>query len=127
MSIINVPFIHTVSFVQSIRLFQNDIIDQLDPDVVDQLDPGILQQLRDGVIDKIPEDAVDKLPTSVRERIPDGLIKFASDNPALAIIFAIIGVLAILGFLFSIFKSAIKQAVFWGVLAAVAWFLFAKQ
>ena len=101
-----------------------DLIDDIPPDVIDQIPDSVIDQLRDGVIDKIPDDIVDQLPTSVTDRIPDGLLESASANPVLAGILIVVGVLALIVFVFGIVKSAIKAAVFGGVLAAAAWYWY---
>lgn len=96
------------------------IVDSIPEDVLERLPEDVRQQLEDGVIDKIPQDIVDKLPEGLRDSIPSGLIEAATSNP----LFAVIGVLAIIGFVYGVVKSAFKAAVFFGVLAALAWFLF---
>jgi len=50
-----------------------------------------------------------------------------SSNRALAAILAVVGVLALIGFLFAIFRSALKLALFWGAVAVVAWLFFFRQ
>jgi CHASE2 domain-containing sensor protein len=70
---------------------------------------------------------VDQLPQSVQDKIPNSLLDLASSNPKFAAVLAVIGVLAVVGFVFSIFKSAIKMAIFWGLVAAGAWFFFFQQ
>ncbi|NNC76227.1 MAG: hypothetical protein HKN93_12050 [Acidimicrobiia bacterium] len=111
--------------------FQNETVEDIPEDLVDDIPEDVLQQLKDGVIDKIPDDVLDDLKTrfgeSVTDRLPPDLVQFATDNPTLAAIFAVIGVLAILGFIWGVVKSAVKVAVFFGILAAIAWFLFAQQ
>ena len=108
-------------------LWFQGVIEDLPPEVVDQLPDDVVQQLRDGVIDKIPEDVVDGLPESVQDRIPEGLVDFASSNTGLAIGLGVIGVLAVLGFIWGVQKAANKAVVFFGVVGAVAWFLFFQQ
>ena len=98
------------------------IVDRIPDEVFERLPADIQRQLREGTLDKIPQDAIDKLPAGMRDSIPPGLVEAAASNP----LFAIIGVLALLGFVYGIVKSAIKAAVFFGVLAALAWFLFLK-
>jgi len=104
-----------------------DAIEDLPPEVVDQLPDDVVQQLRDGVIDKIPEDVVDRLPDSMQDQIPEGLVDFASSNTGLAIALAVIGVVAVLGFIWGVQKAALKAVVFFGVVGAVTWFLFFQQ
>ncbi|MFQ5554824.1 MAG: hypothetical protein ACE5GC_05570 [Acidimicrobiia bacterium] len=112
--------IRLVSWVQSLT-------EEIPPDVAEQLPDDVLQQLRDGVIDKIPEDVVDRLPDAVQDRIPEGLLDLASSNNTFTIVLAIAGVLAVVGFVWGIAKSAIKAALFFALAAAVAWFLFFQQ
>ena len=98
------------------------VIDKIPEEVLDKLPEDIQRQLEDGTIDKIPQDIVDKLPEGLRDSVPSGLIDAASANP----LFAVIGVLALVGIGYGIMKSAVKAIVFFAVLAAVAWFLFLK-
>lgn len=99
-----------------------DVVDELPPDVVEDLDPSVLEELRG--LDQIPESLKDRIPSDVLDRIPSGLVDFASDNPTLAIILAIVGVLAVAGFVWGVARSAFKAAVFFGVVAAGAWYWF---
>lgn len=96
------------------------VADKIPEEVLDRLPEDVRQKLEDGVIDKIPEDVADTLPEGLRESIPPGLIEAASANP----LFAVIGVLALVGFGYGVFKSAIKSAAFFGAVAALAWFFF---
>jgi hypothetical protein len=98
------------------------VVDKIPEEVLEKLPADIRQQLEDGVIDKIPQDIVDKLPEGLRDSVPSGLVDAASANP----MFAVIGVLAVLGFGYGIFKSAMKAAVFFALLAVIAWFFFLK-
>ena len=98
------------------------VVDNIPEEVLERLPDDVRQQLEDGVIDKIPQDIVDRLPEGLQDSIPSGLIEAATSNP----LFAVIGVLAIIGFGYGVVKSAFKAAVFFGVLAAVAWFLFLR-
>ena len=54
--------------------------------------------------------------------MPSGLIDATSANP----LFAVIGVLALIGFGYGVMKSAMKAVVFFALLAAIAWFFFLK-
>ena len=116
-----------------LTLFQT--VEELPDEVVEELPPTVLQQLRDGIIDKIPEDVVNDLSDSARdaliervpEFVPDSVLAAVGDNPLLAIVLAIAGVIAVGGFLWGVSKSAIKAVLFFGVIAAIAWFLFAQQ
>ncbi len=98
------------------------IVDKIPEEVLDRLPDDIRQQLEDGVIDKIPQDVVDKLPEGLRDSLPTDLIEAASANP----LFAVIGVLALIGFGYGVFKSAMKAVVFFAAVAAIAWFFFLK-
>lgn len=97
-------------------------VDKIPEEVLDRLPDDVRQKLEDGVIDKIPEEVVERLPENLQDKIPPGLIEAASANP----VFALIGVLALAGFAYGVFKSAMKAAVFFGALAALAWFLFLR-
>lgn len=96
------------------------VVDSIPEEVLERLPEDIRQQLEDGVIDKIPQDVLDKLPEGLRDSVPPGLIEAATSNP----LFAVIGVLALAGFVYGVVKSAVKAAAFFGILAALAWFLF---
>lgn len=101
---------------------QSTVSEKIPEEVLERLPDDIRQKLEDGVIDKIPQDVIDRLPEGLRDSVPPGLIEAASSNP----LFAVIGALALLGFIYGVFKSAIKAAVFFGALAAIAWFLFLR-
>lgn len=113
----------TLSFAQTAA----DNTEGIPEDVLERLPADIVQKLKDGIIDRIPEDIVDALPDQVADRIPANLIDFASSNPTLAVILAIIGVLAVIGFVYGVMKSAMKVVVFSGVAAALAWYFFFQQ
>ena len=98
------------------------VTDKIPEEVLEKLPEDIRRQLEEGAIDKIPQDIVDKLPEGLRDSVPTGLIEAASANP----LFAIIGVLALIGFGYGVVKSATKAVVFFAVLAAIAWFFFLK-
>ena len=98
------------------------VVDSIPEEVLERLPEDIRQQLEDGVIDKIPQDIIDKLPEGLQDSIPPGVIEAAAANP----LFAVIGVLAVLGFGYGVVKSAVKAAVFFGILAVIAWFLFLR-
>ncbi len=114
-------------------LFQD--VDDLPPEVVEELPSDVLENLRDGVIDKIPEDVVDSLSDSARdalidqfpEFVPESVIDAVTSNPLLAVVLAIAGVAAVAGLFWGITKAAMKAVVFFGIVAVVAWFLFAQQ
>ncbi len=96
-------------------------LDQIPDDVLDRLPDNVVDQLRDGVIDKIPADLIDQLPVSVTDRIPAGLLESASADPVLAAILIGVGALAVLIFLFGVFKSAFKAAFLAAVVGGGAW------
>jgi len=98
------------------------IVDSIPEEVLEKLPEDVRRQLEDGTIEKIPQEVVDKLPESLQDSVPTGLIEAASANP----LFAVIGVLAVIGFAYGVAKSAVKAVVFFAALAAVAWFLFLK-
>ncbi len=102
-------------------------IEDLPPDVVDKLPPEIVNQIKDGLLDKIPDDVVSQLPASIQDKIPDGLLQAASSNPGFQKVLLAIGVLAVLGFIVGLLKSAIKWVVISGILAVGAWYLFFQQ
>ncbi|NND04580.1 MAG: hypothetical protein HKN91_17530 [Acidimicrobiia bacterium] len=97
-------------------------VDSIPEEVLERLPEDIRQKLEDGIIDKIPEDIVDRLPEGLQDRVPPGLIEAASSNP----LFAVIGVLAVIGFGYGVVKSAMKAAGFFAVVAVIAWFLFLR-
>ena len=117
-----------------LRAVSQDVED-LPPEVVEELPPDVVQNLRDGVIDKIPEDIVDSLSDSARdtlidqfpEFVPDGFVEAVASNPLLAVVLALAGVAAGAGFFWGISKAAIKAVVFFGIVAVIAWVLFAQQ
>lgn len=96
-------------------------IEDLPPEVVENLSDDIVQQLRDGVIEKIPEDAFDLLPARLQDLVPAGLVE---TSPKFALVLAAIGVLGVIGLVYSIVKSTIKIAVLSGVVAFGAWYFF---
>lgn len=98
------------------------VVDRIPEDVLERLPEDVRRQLEDGTIDKIPQDIVDRLPESLRDSVPSSLIDAASANP----LFAVIGVLALIGFGYGVAKSAMKAVVFFAVVAAIAWFFFLK-
>jgi len=112
--------------IRLVAWFQSTI-EELPPDVVEQLPDDVVTDLRDGIIDKIPEDVIERLPESVQDRVPDSLIEFTSANTGFAAFLAVVGVLAIAGFVWGVAKSAVKAAVLSGVVAAAAWYLFFQQ
>ncbi len=110
-------------------------VEDLPPEVVEELPSDVVQDLQDGVIEQIPEDVIDSLSESARDTlveqfpdfVPEGFVEAVASNPGLAAALAIIGVLAVAGFVWGITKAAMKAVVFCAIAAAVAWFLFAQQ
>lgn len=102
-------------------------VEELPPDVIDELPDDVISDLRDGLIDKIPEDVVDRLPEGVRDQVPDSLVEFASANTGFTVVLAVVGLLAIAGFVWGIARSAVKAVLFFAVVGAAAWFLFFQQ
>ncbi len=105
-------------------MHRNDLIDELPPDVVDDLPPSIIDQIRDEGLEALPDDIVDRLPDSVVDRIPEEFLDVASTNPALTGILLVVGLIAVAGFFYGVVKSAFKAALFFGIVAAVAWYWF---
>lgn len=114
---------NTTHFMQ---LAQVDI-EELPPDVVDSLPDDIVQQLKDGVLDKIPGDIVDSLPDAIQSKIPDGLLEAAAANPTLTKVLLAIGVLAVIGFVIGVVKSAVKWMIYSGIVGVAAWYFFFQQ
>ncbi len=102
-------------------------IEDLPPDVVSKLPPQVVDQIRKGLLDKIPNDVVSQLPASLQDKIPSGLLEAASSNPTFQKVLLVIGVLALIGFVIGLLKSAIKWMIFSAILAVGAWYLFFKQ
>jgi len=102
-------------------------IDEIPPEVVDELPPDVVEQLEDGVLDKIPDDVVDSLPDAIQDKIPDGLLEAASSNPAFTKVLLGIGVLAAIGFIFGVVKSAVKWMLYSAILGVAAWYFFFQQ
>jgi len=50
-----------------------------------------------------------------------------SSNTGFTVFLAVLGVLAIAGFVWAITKSAIKAVVFFGAVGAAAWYFFFQQ
>ena len=101
-----------------------DLVDELPDDVVEDLPPSVIDQIRDEGLEKLPDAVVDQLPDSVVDRIPDEFLDVASTNPALVAILVVVGVLSVIGFFYGVAKSAFKAALFFGLVAAGAWFWF---
>jgi hypothetical protein len=110
-------------------------VEEIPDEVLEELPDDVVQRLRDGIIDRVPEDvyedlsqrAKDAMLDRVPDFVPESVIDAVSNNPGLAAVLAIVGVLAVIGFMYGVAKSAFKAIVFFGVLAAVSWFLFAQN
>jgi hypothetical protein len=102
-------------------------IEDLPPDVVNKLPPDVVNQIKDGLLDKLPSDVVSNLPTSIQDKIPSGLMEAASSNPAFQKVLIAIGVLAVIGFIVGLLKSAIKWMVISAIIAVGAWYFFFQQ
>lgn len=120
---VNLP---RMSITQYMPLAQIEIGD-LPPEVVDQLPADVVDQIKDGLLDKLPDDVVSQLPASIQDKIPDGLLEAASSNPTFQKVLLAIGVLAVLGFVYGIIKSAVKWMFISGLLAVAAWYFFFQQ
>ena len=101
-----------------------DLIDELPPEVVDDLPPSIVDQIRNEGLETLPDEIIDRLPESVVDRIPSEFLDVASNNPLFTAILVIVGLLAIVGFFWGVAKSAFKAALFFGLVAAGAWYWF---
>ena len=101
-----------------------DLVDDLPDDVVDDLPPSVIDQIRNEGLEKLPDSVVDQLPDSVVDRIPSEFLDVASANPALVAILVVVGILSVIGFFYGVAKSAFKAALFFGLVAAGAWFWF---
>lgn len=103
---------------------QDDLTDQIPAEVLAELEarePDIVRGLRDGSITEIPNSVVDALPTQISDQIPADLTAGASGT--FIAILIIVGVIALAGFFYGMVKSAIKAALFFGLVAAVAFFV----
>jgi hypothetical protein len=99
-------------------------IDELPPEVVDELPSDIVDQIQDGLLDKIPDDVFSELPASIQDKIPDGLLEAASSSSTLSKVLLAIGLLAVVGFVFGVIKSAVKWMIYSAILGVAAWYFF---
>ncbi|NNE75238.1 MAG: hypothetical protein HKN26_16350 [Acidimicrobiales bacterium] len=88
---------------------------------LEELQPEIICDFRAGRIDEIPEGVVAALPESVQNIIPDSLVAKAGDNPTLALILVIVGILSVFGAIWGAIKGFLKMALILGVIAVAAW------
>lgn len=103
---------------------QTDVLDQIPPEVLAELEsrePDVVRGLRDGSITEIPGSVVDALPSQLADRVPADLI--AGTSGTFLAILIVVGLIALAGFFYGMVKSAIKAALFFAVVAAVAGFL----
>lgn len=101
-----------------------DLTDQIPAEVLAELEarePDIVAGLRDGSLDEIPQSVVDRLPGQLGELVPTDLV--AGTSGTFIAILIIVGVIAVAGFFYGMVKAAIKAALFFGVIAAIAFFL----
>lgn len=99
-----------------------DLIDDLPPDVVKDLPQPIIDQIRTEGLDALPDDIIDRLPDSVVDRIPSEFLDVAGSNPVFTAVLVIVGIVAVAGFLYGVAKSAFKASLFFGLIAAGAWY-----
>ena len=99
-------------------------IEDLPPEVVNELPSDVVDQIKDGLLDKLPEDVVADLPATIQDKIPEGLLEAASSNPGLTRVLLVIGVLAVIGFVFGVIKSAVKWMIYSAILGVAAWYFF---
>ncbi len=74
-------------------------------------------------MDKLPSDVVDALPDELAAQIPASLVEAAQRNQ----LFAVLAVLAAVGFVWGLFKRLVKVAIGLAILAAVLWFLYLRS
>ena len=97
----------------------------LDDEILERLPTDIRDAIKNGTLKVLPKDIVDSLPDQVSDSIPKSLVEAANANPVLTLVLVICGVIGIIGFLFGVFKSGLKTALFFGVVAAISWGYFA--
>ena len=101
--------------------------EDLPPEVVDELPSDVVDQIKDGVLDKLPDDVVSELPQSIQDKIPEGLLEAAASNPTFTKVLLAIGVLAVVGFIFGVVKSAVKWMLYSAIVGVAAWYFFFQQ
>ena len=102
-------------------------IEDLAPEVIDSLPADIVRRLNDGALDSIPEDVFNSLPASVQDKIPDGLLEAASSNSTFTKVLLAIGVIAVIGFIVGVLKSAVKWMIYSAIIGVAAWYFFFQQ
>lgn len=124
-----------MSALTHLYVWFQQVVEEIPLEVIDELPPDVVQRLKDGVIDRIPDDVYENLSQTAKDAlldrvpdfVPDSVINAVSNNPGLAAVLAIVGVIAVIGFMYGVAKSAFKAIVFFGVLAALAWYFFAQN
>ena len=101
-------------------------LEDLPPEVIDALPPEIVDQLRDGTLDRIPAETMEQLRPDIADRVPDSVAAVASDNPGLAAVLVVIGILAVFGAIWGAAKGFLKVSIVLGLIAAGAWYLFIR-
>lgn len=104
-----------------------ELLDQIPDDIESQLPLDVIEGLRNGTLTEIPDDVVSGLPQNLQDRLPDSLIETAAANSTLLIILGIVAAVAVAGFLWGVVKSAMKAAVFFAIIAAIAIFFLVLQ
>jgi len=119
----------TIQGVQTVEDIQKgqELLDQLPDDIEAQLPLDVIADLRDGSLTELPDDVVAGLPQNLQDRIPESLIETAAANSTLLIILGVVAAVSVAGFLWGVVKSAMKAAVFFAIVAAVAIFFLVLQ
>lgn len=98
-------------------------LDEIDiealPEEVRERFPEEVERLRTGATDKISEEVIDALPPDVVDAIPESLLA-SSTNTTFVVILVAIGALALLGFGWGVMRAAMKAALFFLLMAAIA-------
>jgi len=115
--------------VQTAEDLQDGIerLDKLPDDIEAQLPRDVIEGLRNGSLTEIPDDVVSGLPQNLQDRIPESLIETAAANSTLLMILGVVAALSVVGFVYGVVKSAMKAAVFFAIIAAVAIFFLVLQ
>ena len=105
--------------------FLIDDLSDLDDAILDRLPEEIKNQISNGNLKKLPKSLVDSLPDQISETIPNSLVEAANTNPILTLIIVICGTNGILGFIYGVFKSGFKTALFFALVAICSWGYYA--
>lgn len=81
--------------------------------------PTVVRDLQNGVIDEVPEAVLNQLPAGVVDRIPESLLA-SNVNMTLVIVLSVIAAVAFAGFAYGVTKAAMKAALFFLVVGALA-------